>query len=108
VLVALALAGCGGHAPTLADCLNAKGFLVEERSGVVRGSSPAGVNFTVTVYAHPGAARRAFRALPRGSGALLGDAVVDFAGNPPSSPGHGPARLSRGAVAAISHCLAHP
>jgi hypothetical protein len=45
------LAGCG-HSKTpaerLADCLNAKQFLVEAAGGLVEGTSPRGVGFSVT------------------------------------------------------------
>jgi hypothetical protein len=105
---AIALAGCGGHSPTVGDCLNANGFLVRQRAGVVRGSSARGVNFTLTLYRHPSSARRAFEGLHTSSAALVGDAVVDFAGNPASRPGGLPGRLSRSALATIRRCLAHP
>jgi hypothetical protein len=46
------LAGCGSAktpAERLADCLNAKGFLVQANGLRADGSSPSGVNFTVSV-----------------------------------------------------------
>jgi hypothetical protein len=104
----LALAGCGGHATTVADCLDARGFLVQEHDDVVRGSSAGGVAFTLTVFSAQTAARRAFGALPRSSGVLVGDAVVDDAGNPPIAPGQAPGTLSRVAIATIRLCLADP
>jgi hypothetical protein len=104
----LALAGCAGHRATVADCLNAEGFLVQERGDVVRGSSPRGVNFTLTVYLRPGAARHAFAARSSATSAVLGDAVIDFAGNPPASPGGVPGTLSKNALATIRRCLARP
>ena len=105
-LLALVLAGCGSGGSTIAACLNAKGFLVQEKDGVVRGSSPGGVNFTLTLYPRANAARRAFAAARAGSAALVGEAVVDFGGNPPASGGGAPRRLSRGALAAMTRCLA--
>jgi hypothetical protein len=47
------LAGCGGSSKTpaqrIADCLNAKSFLVEAADGRVDGTSRDGVAFTVAV-----------------------------------------------------------
>jgi len=105
LLVLLALAGCGGRRSTVAGCLNAKGFLVEEDANVVRGSSPGGVNFTLTLFPRASTARRALAAERAGSADLIGEAVVDFGGNPPSSPGGVPGKLSRSALATIAHCL---
>jgi hypothetical protein len=105
LLVALLLAGCGSHRPSVADCLNDKGFLVQGTGPVVRGSSPGGVNFTLTVYGGAAGARRAFARTSAKSAALLGDAVVDFAGNPPTPAGGPPARLSQHALQLIRTCL---
>jgi hypothetical protein len=47
----LALAACGGAkspAQRLADCLNAHSFLVQPSGGRVEGSSPGGINFSVS------------------------------------------------------------
>ena len=107
VLVVFALAGCGGKRESLADCLNAKGFLVQGDATVVRGTSAAGVSFTLTVYPSPAAARRAHARKPKGT-AQVGAAVVDFSGNPPSSPSGRPAQLSENALALIRSCLARP
>ena len=104
----LALAGCAGHRATVADCLNAKGFLVRERGNVVRGSSPRGVNFTLTVYLRPSAERRAVAAGAAATSVVLGDAVIDFAGNPPATPGGVPGKLTRNALTTIRRCLARP
>jgi hypothetical protein len=47
------LAGCGGKPKTaaqrVADCLNAKDFLVGPAGGRVEGTSPRGVAFSVVV-----------------------------------------------------------
>jgi len=51
-VLALALGGCGGAkspAQRLADCLNARSFLVQASGARVEGSSPGGVNFAVSV-----------------------------------------------------------
>jgi hypothetical protein len=48
----LALSACGSAkspARRLADCLNARSFLVQASGTRVEGSSPGGVNFTVSV-----------------------------------------------------------
>jgi len=48
----LVLAACGSAsspAQRLADCLNARSFLVQASGARVDGSSPGGVNFTVSV-----------------------------------------------------------
>jgi hypothetical protein len=48
----LVLAGCGSAkspAQRLADCLNARSFLVQASGARVDGSSPGGVNFSVSV-----------------------------------------------------------
>lgn len=65
---------------------------------VVRGSSPGGVNFTLTVYPTARAAARAYR--NREDAAVVRTSVVDWSSNPPP---HG--QLSRAALAQISSCL---
>jgi hypothetical protein len=48
----LALAACGSAkspAQRIADCLNARSFLVQASAALVDGSSPGGVNFSVSV-----------------------------------------------------------
>ena len=48
----LALAGCGSSkspAQRLAGCLNAHSFLVQTSGSRVEGSSPGGINFSVSV-----------------------------------------------------------
>jgi len=104
----LVLAGCGARHASLADCLNAKGFLVEGNATVVRGSSAGGVSFTLTVYATTAAASHALAAKPGASAARVGSAVVDFSGNPPARPGGPPAKLSKRALTAIHSCLDRP
>ncbi len=80
----LVLAACGGQSKTAAeaaaDCLNARGFLVEASGDAVQGSSPGGVNFTLTIR-------------PAGAG-------IDDSGN----PGAPPRRLSQSERAAIETC----
>jgi hypothetical protein len=107
-VAALSLAGCGGSGAPIAGCLDAKGFLVRQHGRLVDGSSAGGVNFTLNLYPDPSAARGAFSRLDRTTSALLGDGVVNFAGNPPARPGRAPGRLSRAALAAVGSCIAHP
>lgn len=82
--MALVLAGCGGEsksdAETVADCLNGQGFLVQASDDTVSGSSPGGINFTVTLG-------------PDG-------AVIDDSGN----PGGTARRLSPNERTAIELC----
>jgi hypothetical protein len=75
----LVLAACGSAkspAQRLADCLNARSFLVQASGARVEGSSPGGVNFAVSVAGR-----------------------IDDSGNP------GARRLSDQARAAIRVCL---
>jgi hypothetical protein len=78
------LAACGSPpksvAEAAADCLNARGFLVEARGDEVSGGSPRGVNFTSTVTA--------------------GTTRIDDSGN----PGTPPRRLAPAERAAIEAC----
>jgi hypothetical protein len=90
-------AGCGGKDASLAGCLNGKGFLVQGGDRIVRGSSPGGVTFTLTLYASPRVAARA--AGKRARTARVGRAIVDWSANPP----HG--QLSRAALTQIRACL---
>jgi hypothetical protein len=84
---ALLLAGCGGKPrPTLAGCLNDAGFLVRRTGKGVIGTSPGGVAFTLTLYADASAARGRIALLPPRTAARIGRAVVDWQGNPASSP----------------------
>lgn len=108
LLALFALGGCGGTSPTVADCLNNQRFLVVQDAHTVRGSSPRGVNFTLTIYSNAASARRAATRVEAREHALLGDGVVSFAGNPPASPDAAPGRLSRSALATIGRCVAHP
>ena len=108
ILLALAvLAGCdGGKPPSVAGCLGNRGFLVEADGNVVRGSSPAGVNFTLTLYATPAAARAARGASGHRAAIPVVRALVDDRGNPPGANGT-PRRLSKRALAEIRACVTH-
>ena len=106
-MLTLGLAGCGS-APTVASCLDAKGFLVQQHGMTLEGSSAGGVNFTLALYDTPGEARSAFVRLAATTAALVGDGVVDFAGNPPALPGRAPGRLSHAALGVIDRCVASP
>jgi hypothetical protein len=100
----IALAGCGGSRPTVAGCLSAKGFLVQGVT-TIRGTSAAGVTFTLRIYATRVAAVRAFTRRDGVGVFLIGAAVIDDSGNPPASPGAAPGKLSKHALAEIRSCL---
>ena len=101
------LAGCGGRPANVADCLNARGFLVQQRAGVIRGSSAGGVNFMITLFSQAGAARRVLRSHPSEDAEVIGAALLDFAGNPPAAHGQR-VTLSPLALGAIRSCLRRP
>jgi hypothetical protein len=88
LLAVAALVACGGTQRTPAEaaarCLNERGYLVQADGEAVRGSSPNGVNFTLTL-----------------SGS---NAVVDDSGNPPRRAGSPPAKLARGERTEIESC----
>ncbi|HST16364.1 MAG TPA: hypothetical protein VLK36_01765 [Gaiellaceae bacterium] len=99
-VLVLALAACGGTShTTVADCLNDAGFLVSGSGTVVRGTSPAGVGFTLRLYATPAAAKQAAERLEPATTVRLGSAVVDWRGNPSPS-----ARLSGVELGSVSRC----
>jgi hypothetical protein len=100
-VLVLALAACGGASrTTVADCLNDAGFLVSGSGTEVRGTSPAGVGFTLRMYAEPAAAKRAAARLEPATTAVAARGVVDWRGNP--SPA---ARLTRAELRTIGRCV---
>jgi Na+-translocating ferredoxin:NAD+ oxidoreductase RnfG subunit len=95
------IAGCGGkNKLTVAGCLNDDGFLVTQSGAKVEGTSPAGVAFTLTVYASAQAAKRAAAGLDRHTTAVVSTGVVDYRGN----PGLG-ARITAAERTTIRGCL---
>ena len=100
-VLVLALAACGGASQTtVADCLNDAGFLVSASGTEVRGTSPAGVGFTLKVYESPAAARRAAARLAPASTAVAVSGVVDWRGNPSPS-----ARLTHAELRIVERCV---
>jgi hypothetical protein len=111
------LAGCGSSrsatAPTggsagimVGTCLNdQEHFLVQAHRTVLDGQSPAGVSFTLTLYRTDAAAAAAFAKKTPRTTSLVGNGVVDFSGNPPTSAGGPPAKLSKSELSAITRCI---
>jgi hypothetical protein len=105
-VVALA-AGCGSSggvtATSVANCLNAKSFLVRPKGVTVEGASPSGITFTLTLYKTPGAARAAEASLNPRTTLASGSAIVDFKGNAPVG-GHAP-KLAKADAAVVAKCV---
>ena len=113
---AVLLSGCGGgaggatsgavsSATGVASCLNDEDFLVQPSAQRVEGSSPAGANFNLTLYASPAAAKAAAKKEGPKTTAVVENGVVDFGGNPSPSAGVPPARISKTELATIRHCI---
>ena len=126
-LAMLFMAGCGGSGkkaattkpfetvPTkqspvaVARCLNARGFLVQAAKGKVSGSSPGGVNFSVSFFPNEAAARVAqvkHHYLTEIIAATT-DVAIDDAGNPPAHPGGKPLTLPAVDLHTIVVCVLH-
>ena len=120
------LAGCGGgggsssnsnsatatidssklNGVTVGDCLNQEeNFLVQPSETVLDGMSPAGVNFTLTLYPTPAAAKAAGAKKNPKTTAIVEDGVIDFHGNPSPYAGAPPAKISPVELAAIKRCI---
>jgi hypothetical protein len=123
VLAALAaiLSGCGGgggggsaggsttpkgaNGISVGNCLNDENFLVQPNQTSVDGMSPAGVNFTLTFYKDPAAAKAvAAKRNPKFT-AVVENGVVDFRGNVSPYAGAPPAKISKVELAAIKSCI---
>jgi hypothetical protein len=122
--VAALLAGCGGgggsssnsatgtidssklNGVTVGDCLNQEeDFLVQPSQTVLDGMSPAGVNFTLTLYPTAAAAKTAGSKKNPKTTAIVEDGVIDFHGNPSPYAGAPPAKISPVELAAIKRCI---
>ncbi len=122
--VAALLAGCGGgggsssnsatgtidtsklNGVTVGDCLNQdENFLVQPSETVLDGMSPAGVNFTLTLYPTAAAAKAAGSKKNAKTTAIVEDGVIDFRGNPSPYTGAPPAKISAVELAAIKRCI---
>jgi hypothetical protein len=124
VLAALAaiLAGCGGsggstssglpnggggvNGISVGNCLNAdENFLVQPSEKVLEGQSPAGVNFTLTLYTTNAAAKAAYAKKSKKTTSLVENGVIDFRGNPSIFAGAPPAKISSSELNAIKRCI---
>jgi hypothetical protein len=129
VLAALAaiLAGCGGGSSggggvgnssgvynggggvngiSVGNCLNDdENFLVQPSQKVLDGQSPAGVNFTLTLYKNNAAAAAAFKKKNPKTTSLVENGVIDFRGNPSIFAGAPPAKISKTELTAIKRCI---
>jgi hypothetical protein len=130
VLAALAaiLAGCGGSSTnssgggggnssgvpsggggvngiSVGNCLNDEDFLVQPSQKVVEGQSPAGVNFTLTLYKDAAAAKAAYAKKSPKTTAIVENGVIDFRGNPSIFAGAPPAKISKVELNAIKACI---
>jgi hypothetical protein len=124
--VAAVLAGCGGggskssrgssptatvdiskvNGITIGNCLNqGQDFLVQPSETVLTGQSPAGVNFTLTLYKTGLSARAAYKKKNPKTTALVENGVIDFRGNPSPYQGAPPAKISKVELAAIRSCM---
>ncbi len=105
--VATLTAGCGPSrgvtATSVANCLNAKSFLVRPKGKTVDGVSTSGIAFTLTLYKTPDAARTAAASRDARTTLVSGRAVVDFKGNAPVG-GH-PPKLAKTDPAVITKCV---
>jgi hypothetical protein len=94
---------------TVATCLNNRGFLVGATPHRVSGSSPGGVNFAVTFFANPQAARAsgAKHHYAKQIISAVTDVGIDDSGNPPAHPGGKPMRLESVDLHTIVVCILH-
>jgi hypothetical protein len=122
---AAVLAGCGGSSgsggggggaavPTggggvngisVGNCLNDEDFLVQPSEKVLDGQSPAGVNFTLTLYKTNAAAAAVFAKKSKKTTSLVENGVIDFKGNPSIFAGAPPAKISKSELTAIKACI---
>ncbi len=87
------------------NCLNDQDFLVQPETTLVNGQSPAGVSFTLTLYASPAAATAAAAKKNPKTTAVVENGVVDFHGNVSPYQGAPPAKISKVELAAIKTCI---
>jgi hypothetical protein len=87
------------------NCLNDQDFLVQPETKLVNGQSPAGVSFTLTLYATPAAAKAAAAKKNPKTTAVVENGVVDFHGNVSPYQGAPPAKISKAEIASIKTCI---
>jgi hypothetical protein len=97
--------GGGVNGISVGNCLNAEDFLVQPSQKVLDGQSPAGVNFTLTLYKDAAAAKAAFDKKNPKTTALVENGVIDFRGNPSIFAGAPPAKISTSERNAIKKCI---
>jgi hypothetical protein len=98
--------GGGVNGITVGNCLNNdENFLVQPSQKVVEGQSPAGVNFTLTLYPNAAAAKTAFAKKSPKTTAIVENGVIDFRGNPSIFAGAPPAKISKVELNAIKRCI---
>jgi hypothetical protein len=97
--------GGGVNGISVGNCLNAEDFLVQPSQTVLDGQSPAGVNFTLTLYKDAAAAKAVFDKKNPKTTALVENGVIDFRGNPSIFAGAPPAKISQSERSAIKKCI---
>jgi hypothetical protein len=97
--------GGGVNGISVGNCLNEEDFLVQPSQKVLDGQSPAGVNFTLTLYQDAAAAKAAFEKKNPKTTALVENGVIDFRGNPSIYAGAPPAKISTSERNAIKKCI---
>jgi hypothetical protein len=101
-----AAGGTGVNGISVGDCLNGdENFLVQPSLKVLNGQSPAGVNFTLTLYKDAAAAKAAFAKKNPKTTSLVENGVIDFRGNPSIFAGAPPAKISKSELNAIKRCI---
>jgi hypothetical protein len=123
-VLAAVLAGCGGSSGSggsssgppsggggvngisVGNCLNGdENFLVQPSQKVLDGQSPAGVNFTLTLYKNAAAAKAVYDKKSPKTTSLVENGVIDFKGNPSIYAGAPPAKISKVELNAIKRCI---
>jgi len=97
--------GGGVNGISVGNCLNNEDFLVQPSQAVLDGQSPAGVNFTLTLYKDAAAAKAVFDKKNPKTTALVENGVIDFRGNPSIFAGAPPAKISQSEKNAIKKCI---
>ena len=97
--------GGGVNGISVGNCLNNEDFLVQPSQTVLDGQSPAGVNFTLTLYKDAAAAKAVFDKKNPKTTALVENGVIDFRGNPSIFAGAPPAKISQSEKNAIKKCI---
>jgi hypothetical protein len=97
--------GGGVNGISVGNCLNDEDFLVQPSQKVLDGQSPAGVNFTLTLYKDNAAAAAVYAKKSKKTTSLVENGVIDFKGNPSIFAGAPPAKISKSELSAIKGCI---